>query len=150
MEFLEGRAGTEGGDVCWPLPHAGTWQRSCEEPAAARGVCVCGGRENAFVANRSGQDARGCAPPPPPAAATAAGQVHSLLPGVALSPVPWGKAGKVLGAAGQGLPRVSRSPHPLLPSASPQQCCLLQMQNLGQEWGCPGRLSGRLAGCTER
>lgn len=84
------------------------------------------------------------------ATATAAGQVHSLLPRVALSPVPWGKAGKVLGAAGQGLPRVSRSPHPLLPSASPQQCCLLQMQNLGQEWGCPRRLSGRLAGCTER
>lgn len=57
-------------------------------------------------------------------------------------PAPWGKAGKVLGVAGQGLPRVSHSPRPPLSLASPQQCCLLLMQNLGQEWGCPGGLQG--------
>ena len=113
--------------------------------ARSRTGCVRGGRENPFVADRSGQDVGGGAPPPLPAAtaaAAAAGQVHSSLPGVALSPAPWGKAGKVLGAAGQGLPRVSRSPRPPLSLASPQQCCLLLMQNLGQEWGCPGGLQG--------
>lgn len=67
--------------------------------ARSRTGCVCGGRENSFVADLSGQDAGGGAPPPPPAAATAAaaaaaGQVHSSLPRVALSRRPGGRRGR--------------------------------------------------------